>query len=65
MGIRHTDDRPDTAKNGDQGNNNKGISCVVEKGSVANHDTADASGSTSQQFVLMMEMIPAANAATS
>ena len=56
LGIRHTDDRPDIAKNGDQGDNNKGISCVIEKGPVANHDTADTSGNTSQQFVLVMEM---------
>ena len=43
LGVRHTDDRPDIAKNGDQGNNNKGISCVeTEKGSVTNRDTADA-----------------------
>ena len=30
---------------------------MIEKGSVANHDTADTSGNTSQQFVLVMEMI--------
>ena len=58
LGVRHTDNRSDIAKNGDQGNSNKGVSCVgTGNRSVTNRDTADALDRTSQQFALVMEMI--------